>query len=296
MRALGYFLEEAVQSLRRAWRPAVLSIATIAAGLFVVGVFLIVNMDLQRIVARWTDAAELAVYLRDDATPAQTAGVHSMIESSGLAADLRFLSKDDARRQFAEDFPDLAPAAGALDRNPFPASFEVRLNDRAQDATAAIDRMAAALGALPGVADVRYDRRWLARLEQVVKVVRGVGGTLVLLLALPSALTVASVVRLAALARHDEIEIMQLVGAPMSYIRGPLVMEGLLQGGLGALVAVGLLAVAFAAVRLRYAALLQDAVGVAGAAFVPAQLLTILIVGGMALGCLGGFIVAKSVR
>ncbi|HTI39358.1 MAG TPA: ABC transporter permease [Vicinamibacterales bacterium] len=296
MRAVTYFFQEGFASLVRSWRPAIVSIATIAAGLFVLGFFLMVNTNLQRIVSGWTDAAELAVYLRDDATSDQTATVKTMIDQSGLASRVRYASKDDARRQFGEDFPDLAPAAGALDRNPFPASFEVRLNGDAQDATPAVDRMATALAAMPGVADVRYDRRWLERLEAVVKGIRGVGLVLVLLLACASALTVASVVRLAASARHDEIEIMQLVGAPISYIRGPLVVEGLLQGGLGAILAAACLLAVFAAVRARYAGLLHDAVGLTGVTFVPVQLLTVLIAGGMVLGCIGGFIVARTVR
>jgi cell division transport system permease protein len=296
MGAIRYFFEEAFASVARTWRPAIVSVVTIAAGLFVLGCFLLVNTNLQRLVARWTDAAELAVYLRDDATPEQTAAVKAMIDDSGLAGGLQYSSKEDARRQFSEDFPDLAAAASALDRNPFPASFEVRLNARAQDAAAATDRMAAALTGLPGVADVRYDRRWLARLDSVVKAIRGVGLVLVLLLGCASALTVASVVRLAAFARKDEIEIMQLVGAPISYIRGPLVIEGLLQGGLGALVALTLLVAAFAAVKARYGTFIHDAVGLTGVSFVPVQLVALLVFGGMALGCVGGFIVARSVR
>ena len=296
MRAIAYFFEEAFASLLRTWRPAIVSVLTIAAGLFVLGFCLMINTNLQRLVTRWTDAAELAVYLRDDATPEQSAAVKAMIDDSGLASAVQYSSKDEARRQFSEDFPDLAPAAGALDRNPFPASFEVRLNGRAQEASVATDRMAAALTGLPGVADVRYDRRWLLRLESVVKTIRGVGLALIVLLGCASALTVASVVRLAASARQDEIEIMQLVGAPLSYIRGPLVVEGMLQGAFGAILALGLLLAAFVAVKARYAGVLHDAVGLSGISFVPAQLVTLLIFGGMVLGCVGGYIVARSVR
>ena len=68
MRALQYFFGEAAESLWRSRRAAVLSMLTIAAGLFVLGFFLMVNANLQRLVGRWSDAAELAVYLRDDAT------------------------------------------------------------------------------------------------------------------------------------------------------------------------------------------------------------------------------------
>jgi cell division transport system permease protein len=116
------------------------------------------------------------------------------------------------------------------------------------------------------------------------------------LLALASALTVANVVRLAAHARRDEIEIMQLVGAPLTYVRGPLVLEGVLQGGAGALVAIGALAGLFAVVRMRYGALAAEALGVDAVRFLPLELCVVLLLGGMLLGCLGGLIVARDVR
>jgi cell division transport system permease protein len=296
MRALQYFFGEAGESLWRSRRAAGLSMLTIAAGLFVLGFFLMVNANIERLVGRWGDAAELAVYLRDDATAEQTSAVNDILAGSGLAASVQFFSKDEARREFARDFPELAPSAAALDRNPFPASFAVKLNARAQDATAAIENMAATLAPMGGVADVRYDRTWIARLNSTVRVIRGVGLVIVLLMAVASALTVANVVRLTAVARRNEIEIMQLVGAPFAYIRGPFIAEGLMQGGLGALVAVVFLLATFATIRARYGTVMADAVGLTGVAFVPMQVLLLLVVGGMALGCLGGFVVARGVR
>lgn len=296
MRALQYFFSEAGESLWRSRRAALLSMLTIAAGLFVLGFFLMVNANIQRLVGRWGEAAELAVYLRDDATPEQVATINDIIAKGGLAASIRHVSKDEARQEFARDFPDLAPASAALDRNPFPASFAVRLNDRAQDATAAIENMASALGGMGGVADVRYDRTWIARLNATVRVIRGVGLVIVVLMAVACAMTVANVVRLTAVARAGEIEIMQLVGAPFAYIRGPFIAEGLIQGGLGAVAAIVLLLAAFAAIRAKYGAVMADAVGLTGVAFVPTELLLLLVVGGMALGCLGGFVVARNVR
>lgn len=296
MRAFRYFFSEAVLSLSRGWRPVTFSILTIAAGLFVLTFFLLVNANLQRLVGRWTDAAELAIYLRDDATPAQAAALGDLLQASGLADSVQRLTKEDARREFAKAFPDLAGTASNLSSNPFPASFEVRLNAAAQSAPAAIDNLVTALNGMAGVADVRYDRRWLARLSAVVRVVRSVGLAVIVLLALASALTVASVVRLAAASRSDEIEIMQLVGAPVAYIRGPFIAEGLLQGGLGALLAVVFLLGIFAAVRARAGVALSETVGLAGVSFVPVELLILVVLGGMALGSIGGFIVARSVR
>jgi cell division transport system permease protein len=296
MRALQYFFTEAAESLWRSQRAAVLSMLTIAAGLFVLGFFLMVNANLQRIIGRWSDAAELAVYLRDDAQPAQIATINELLTKSGLASSVTLVSKDDARKEFARDFPDLAGATGTLERNPFPASFAVRLNDAAQSAPGAVENLTTTLTAAGGVADVRYDRTWIARLNTTIRVIRGVGLAIILLLAIASALTVANVVRLTAMARRNEIEIMQLVGAPFAYIRGPFIAEGLIQGGLGALVAIVLLLVAFAGIRARFGTLMTDAVGLTGVAFVPTEILLLLVVGGMALGCLGGFVVARTVR
>lgn len=296
MRALRYFFTEAFESLWRSQRAALLSMLTIAAGLFVLGFFLMVNANLQRIIGRWSDSAELAVYLRDDAQPPQVATINELLTRSGLASSVTLVSKDQAKQAFARDFPDLAGATGALERNPFPASFEVRLNDAAQTAPGAVENLTATLTSAAGVADVRYDRTWIARLTSTIRVIRGVGLAIILLLAVASALTVANVVRLTAMARRNEIEIMQLVGAPFAYIRGPFIAEGLIQGGLGALVAIVLLLVAFAGIRARFGTLMADAVGLTGVAFVPTEILLLLVVGGMTLGCIGGFVVARGVR
>src|SRR6516225_9388627 len=128
MRALKYFLNEAAQSLWRTRRAAALSTITIAAGLFVLGFFLLINANLQRVIGRWTDSAEMSIYLRDDASGDQLKAVNDQLTKSGLTSSVQFFSKDEAKREFARDFPDMASAAASLERNPFPASFGVRLN------------------------------------------------------------------------------------------------------------------------------------------------------------------------
>jgi len=296
MHAIQYFVVEAAASLWRGRKAALLAVLTIAAGLFVLGFLLIVNTNLQHLVARWSASAELSVYLKDDVTADQAKVIDDLIAGSGLAAQREPVSKEEAAVRFRRDFPDLAASAERLERNPFPASIEVQLKPDVREADAAVDTLAATLAGLTGVADVRYDRRWLSRLNASVRAVRAIGLTIVSLLALASALTVANVIRLAALARRDEIEIMQLVGAPIAYVRGPFVVEGILQGGAGALVAIVSLWVVFAAARARYGQTAAEALGLPAVSFLPAQLWLLVIAGGMALGCVGGFVVARRVR
>nr|MDQ3346867.1 permease-like cell division protein FtsX [Acidobacteriota bacterium] len=152
-----------------------LAVVTIAAGLFVLGVFLLLNANLQRLVGRWTQSAELSVYLKDDVSADQLRIVDELVGGSGLAAHREYVSKTQAAARFRQDFPDIAGPAERLDTNPFPASIEVRLHPDARHAGTALDNLAAALAAIGGVADVRYDRRWLARLHGVVTALRAIG-------------------------------------------------------------------------------------------------------------------------
>ena len=296
MRALKYFVNEATESLLRSWRAAMLAILTIAAGLFVLGFFLMVNSNLQRVVGRWSEAAEMSVFLKDDVTKEQLQALDAAVAQSGLAVDRKHMTKKDAVARFREDFPDLAGAADRLERNPFPASLEVRLAPGARDQAANVDALASRLTAMPGVADVRYDRRWLSRLGSAVRFLRTVGLVIVALLAIAAALTVANVVRLAAYARRDEIEIMQLVGAPFAFIRGPFIAEGILQGGVGALVAIVSLWVVFLLGKGWYGRMALEGLGLTSLAFLPLGAVVALLAGGMLLGCVGGLIVARTVR
>lgn len=296
MRALRYFVVEAAASLWRGRRAAVLAVLTIGAGLFILGFFLVVNTHVQRITARWAETAELVAYLRDEASAEEVAAVEAAVRDSGLAAGYEHVTKAQAAERFARDFPDLSATAARLERNPFPASIDVRVRPALRDAETEVAALAATLSALPAVSDVRYDRQWLGRLNRLVRVVRVVGLVVVAMLALAAALTVANVIRLAAHARRDEIEIMQLVGAPFTYVRGPLVIEGVMQGGAGALVAIVALAGVFAAVRTRFGDVAAELAAPGPAAILPVEVAVILLIGGMLLGCVGGLIVARGVR
>jgi cell division transport system permease protein len=286
MHALFFFFREAGLSLWRGWRGAALAALTIAASLFVLGLFLVINANVQALVSGWTQSAELSVFLRDDVTQEQLRDVDQMAERSGLIAERRYVSKSEALSRFRADYPDLAGAAAAMDPNPLPASFELRLKASMREARNAVDGFSAAVSAMPGVADVRYDRQWLGRLNLLVRGARVIGTVIVAVLALAAAMTVAGVVRLAAAARRNEIEIMQLVGAPLPYVRGPFVVEGLLQGVLGAGLALVALAAGGAAVRRGYPAI----------TVLPPRVAAFVLVAGMLLGCLGGYAAARRVR
>ena len=291
MRAFRYAFDEALASLWRGRDSGLLSTATIALALFVLGGFLLVTANLERLGAQWSSTAELSVYLMDEATPADRKAIEVALAGSDAVSGREFVSKADALARFKQTFGDLASAIDDPTDNPLPASFEAHLRP-GPGAAASVDGLAAELRQMPGVADVRYDRQWLNRLLTVIRLIRGIGLALGTLLAVAAALTVANVVRLALYARRDELDIMHLVGAPPVYVRGPFVMEGVLQGGAGAVTALAVLALVFFALRARYLVPLASAVNLSAIRFLPPELCVLLVVGGMAVGCLGGLIAA----
>lgn len=294
MRAFRYFLDEALASLLRGYKTGLVATATIATAFLVLGGFLVLTANMERVFMRWQEAAEFSVYLQDEMSAEQRESLEELLRGSRLVSAVELISKEEALRRFKENFGALAEATSDLEENPLPASIEVRLVPGANPAD--VEALATRAGSMPGVADVRYDRRWIQRLMNAVAMVRGGGLALASVLVLAAALTVASVVRLALFARREEIHIMQLVGAPLAYIKGPFVVEGLIQGGIGAIVAVVILWITFLGLRGRAGPLIAGAVDPASLVFLSAPMCVALLAGGMAVGCIGGLIAARSTR
>jgi cell division transport system permease protein len=293
MRALQYAFDEAVASIWRGRPSGLLSTVTIALALFVLGGFLLVTSNLQRVVAGWSSAAEISVYLNDDASPADREAIERALAANPAVAAREYVSKEDALKRFKQTFTDLSGTLESAGDNPLPASYEVRVKN-GPAVRQSLDALAISVRPMAGVSDVRIDAEWLDRAVSAITIVRGIGLILGSLLALAAALTVANVVRLALNARREELEIMQLVGAPQLYIRGPFVMEGVLQGGVGAILALVVLLAGHLAIRARYLAGLGSVIDVGSIRFLPLDLCALLVVGGMVVGCAGGLVAAWS--
>jgi cell division transport system permease protein len=290
-----YCFEEAFGSLWRQRGSAAFSVLAIAAALLVLGGFLLVTVNLDRAVSRWSAAAEFSIYLRDDISQEHRVALNRMLAGHPAVASREYVSKADAVVRFKRDFPDLAAGLDDMPQNPLPASIEVRVKPGAADA-ATIESFARELRRADGVADVRFDRRWLERLGGIVTGLRWAGWILGGVLLAAAVLTVSTVVRLALHARRDEVDIMHLMGAPLSLLRGPLVVEGLLQGGAGAVVALAALYAVYALVRGRFLSALGAAFDPALVGFLPPAIAALLVLGGMAIGCAGGYLAARHVR
>jgi cell division transport system permease protein len=269
MRALRYALDEATASLWRGWQSSLLSTGTIAVALLVLGGFLLATSNLDRLADEWSRTAGMSVYLSDETTESDRQAVERLLAPGAVVEGFAYVSKAEALTRFKQTFADLTPTVESLERNPLPASYDVRLR-AAGGSPGGLDALATLLRATSGVTDVRYDRQWLDRLLGAV-----------------------SVVRLSLQARRDELDIMHLVGAPPAFVQGPFVMEGALQGGIGAAVALAILGLVFVVVRRPYLGPLTELLNLSAVRFLSPGLCVLLLGGGVVVGCLGGLLAGR---
>ena len=292
MRAFAYAFRLGWAGVLRSRGSGAFAVLAICLAMIVLGALLLLTWNGERLLARWASAAEFSVYLRDDATSEERGAIEALIDESGVSLAREYVSKTEALTHFRREFAELASLASGFDDNPFPASVEVRVRPEAEsDGRAAT--LVRQLASVAGVADVGYDREWLGRVAGMLQTVRAAGLSLALLMAVAAAVTVATVVRLGLYARRAEIEIMELVGAPLSFIRGPFIAEGLLQGGVGALLALVLLWTAFAILTSWWGTDLRAILGGGDVEFLPPRLVAYLLGGGMAVGGVGGFAASR---
>jgi cell division transport system permease protein len=292
MRALDYALRQGWASLRRSRTSSAFAITAIALAMTVLGALLMLTWNAERVLERWTSAAEFSVYLQDEATSEQRGAIEALIDTSGVTAGREYVSKAAALQRFRQEFAELAPLASSFEDNPFPASVEVRVQPDAER-DGRTERLVRQLAALPGVADVRYDRQWIERLAGALETVRGAGLIVVAVMVLAAAVTVATVVRLGLYARRAEIEIMELVGSPLGFIRGPFVAEGVLQGGIGAILALVVLAAAYFLTLGWWDDDVRAFLEGGSLEFLPARLGIYVVAGGMMVGGLGGLAASR---
>ncbi len=283
-----WFISEAFRRLWVSRRTSFVAIVMIAISLLILGFFLLVAANLDRSVERWKGRSRITVYFAPDATTAQIAAIEQTLSSRPPMRERRFVSREAAQKRFAEQFPNLADVVGQLGENPFPASIEIDVDPklaRMPQFSREVDLLAKS----PGVDEIARDWQWVARVERIVEIVSIIGLVAGGILAIAAAFTIANVIRLTMMLYREEIEIMRLVGATERMIRGPFIIEGILQGALGGLLALGLLFGVYAGAKQSLHGATSLVWSFLFAKFLPWQTLAALLGGGIFAGWFGSW-------
>jgi cell division transport system permease protein len=245
---------------------------------------LLVAFNIDSVRARWAETGRASVYLALDAEPKTIQTVRKALLAAEGVTKVDFVSSEQARAEVMGATEDEALAG--LPNEAFPASLEVTLRDEA--AAARVEKLASQLEALPAVDAVETYRAWGERLDRLLR--GGAQAAIILLLVVLAAVVsvVGSTMRMALSRRSAEVEVLKLVGATDGYVRGPFVIEGAAQGGLGALLAVGLMGVLFLIVKDSFDGTLGTLLG-ASPQFLPFVACVGLVVLGAAIGALSAY-------
>ncbi len=276
---MSLVLRETVLAFRRAPLLSALSVTTIAFSLFVLGLFGLVALNIGRTMDDVAERVEVVAYLKRGTLVEAVTIATSDIEAFPEVESATFVTEAEALARARRDLLEFQDIFQNLEANPLPASIEVRLRPPARTAEAAA-AVADRLRALPFVDDVRYGSDWVEKLDRLRNIAAAVGIVVGAAFALVAIIIIGTTIRMAVLQRSREIAIMRLVGATDGFIRRPFLLEGLVKGVLGGLVAVGLSYGAWAMI---------DAYLIRAAFFTPTQAAIGIAAGGV-LGLLGSLV------
>jgi len=248
-------LRESMLTFKRAPLLSALSVTTIAFSLFVLGLFGLVVVNLQDALRAIEERVEIVAYILPGTPAEATAQALKDIQAFPEVQAANYVSEDDALARARAELVELRDVMEELERNPLPASIEVKLKPGFRDADH-VSIVAERMRGFGFVDDVRFGRDWVENVDRLRGLAAAVGIVVGAAFAVVAIIIIGTTIRMAVLQRSREIAIMRLVGATDGFIRRPFLLQGAIKGLLGGLVAVGL---SFGAYLLINRYLLQSA-------------------------------------
>jgi cell division transport system permease protein len=263
-----------------------IAVATIAVTLLLVGAFALLISNMSGLLERFGREVRLTAYVADAVTPEAGPALAARIARLEGVARAEWVSKDEALERFRRRLGGDSGLLEGLEENPLPASVEVELAP-SHASEAGLAQVRAALERTQGVDEVAHGHAWVEGYARAVSLLRAAAVALGVVLGLAALLIVTNTIRLAVYARRDEIEILMLVGATRTFVSVPFLLEGLIQGAVGGLLAVGLLWLSFALFGGALHGAFAFVLGSAEPTFLAAGSAAALVGAGALLGLLG---------
>ncbi len=239
---IRYVMKEGFSGFRRAKLSMFAAILTICVSLLLLSFFSILLINANQVVESLREKVEMEAFLADPMTREEVEAVRAQVAALEGVREVRFISKEEAAEIFKAEFGE--DIYRVLDFNPLPASLKIFLKDGHKTARAAAS-VHAAVKAVKGVDDVIYRKTLLEMLDQRAMTLLWFSLGVGVFITISSIFLVANTIRLAIYAKRKIIQTMKLIGATRSFIRTPFLLEGLIQGLVGGIIAAGIVFVVF---------------------------------------------------
>jgi cell division transport system permease protein len=242
----AFFLKEALRALSRNAAPSLAATVTVLLTAVVLGMFIPIVQATTGTANEVRNRVLVDVYVANSATDAEVEELRQELAATPKVESVQFISKEEALEKERKRNPE---AFDLLGRNPLPDSFRIHPDDP-DDVTSIVDRLAPVgpggkrQPQLAAIDDVRNKEDDTKKILQATGLVKWLGAGLAVLLVLASIALVANTIRLSIFARRREVEVMKLVGATNWFIRWPFVIEGVIVGAMGGVLAILMLTIA----------------------------------------------------
>jgi len=283
---VGYFLTRALTNIRQNIFVNVVTIGTITLALLIVSLFLLVFVNLENAAENWSERVQVTVYFDRELTAQEQSMLRSKIMALQEVSRVSYVSRDEALKRFKSRLRGQETILEGVRPEVLPTSFEISLKRSSRD-TQGVESFVASLKRIPGITEVQYGEEWVRRFNSFLNFMRLLGALLGGFLVIAVVFIVSNTIKLTIYARRDELEVMSLVGATSFFIKTPFLLEGLIQGLAGSLIAVALLLAMYAGFLHNAGSFLTFNPVSSGLGFLPLAYVGGIVLSGAILGFIG---------
>lgn len=211
------------------------SVIIVTACLIIFGTYLVFGLNLNYIGEQFKSQFEIRVYIELDTPENRIAQIGKQLESLENVNKVTYISKKDAFREAQDIFKDMPEALLGYEedgRNPLSASYKLTMKELAN-----VDALTEQIEKIPGVKNVENHKSTMENMLKTTNIVQQVSLLLMILLAIISVLIISNAIKITVFARRKDINIMKVIGATDNFIRIPFVIEGIMIGLTGAVLA-----------------------------------------------------------
>lgn len=235
---LGYLYKEALRGFSNAKLSTVASVITITLSLILIAIYFLFTVNSNRIIKNIKDKVEIEVFLIDDIRTDDLNMVKEKLKAVGGVKNIVYVSKDEAAKIFSEEFG--SDMLDIYDYNPLPASFKINLYDEYKTIER-INKIKSQITNIPQISDIQFPEKNLELIESKTSGFLFINLIVMIIITISSTFLVSNTIRLIISSRSKIIETFKLLGAKRSFIMIPFLIEGLIQGLVGSILAISIL-------------------------------------------------------
>jgi len=281
-----YFAGKASANLRSNRLVSVLTVFTIMLALLIISVFMLLYVNLEGTVEQWSSKVVITAYFDNELSTQELTALRARVNILPGTDSLRYIDKEEALKRFRSRLKGQEALLEGVSADVLPASLEISLKKQYRSPDA-VTGFVGGLKRIQGIGEVQYGEEWVRKFLTFFHFLRLlaflIGGFLIMAVLF----IVSNTIKLTIMARREELEIQGLVGATPFFIKAPFLIEGMIQGAVGAFLAV-------ISLVAGYNLFLSNAINFlsfdpleAGLTFLPATYIAALLIGGVLLGFIG---------